>query len=223
MKYLSCLFLMAALGLFGCGGDPIADLTPEDSWVFITNRDQTVDFRQYRTFSIVDSVLVISNRGNTTSLTEIDIRMMTAIIAQMEQAGYTLVSRNQSPDLGVNVAQIRNSFVNAVSQPIGGFWGNYWGFGPGWGGGFGPGWGGGFGPGWGGAWGPGFPAYFQFFEVTDNYWYWEILDFKNPNTTNSQLPVIWTAQIRGRFLFESLYTNQIVQGVFTNSPYLTRR
>jgi hypothetical protein len=183
--------------------------------VFITNHDQAVDFRQYRTFSIVDSVLVIGNRGNTTSLTEVDIRVMTAIIAQMEQAGYTLVSRTQSPDLGINVAQIRNSFVNAVSQPIGGFWGNYWGFGPGWGGGFGPG--------WGGAWGPGFPSYFQFYEVTDNYWYWEILDFKNPNTANSQVPVIWTAQVRGRFLFESLYTNQLVQGVFTHSPYLTRR
>jgi hypothetical protein len=215
MKYLNYLFIMAGLGLFGCGGDPIADLGPEDSWVFITNHDQAVDFRQYRTFSIVDSVLVISNRGNTTSLTEVDIRVMTAIIAQMEQAGYTLVSRTQSPDLGINVAQIRNSFVNAVSQPIGGFWGNYWGFGPGWGGGFGPG--------WGGAWGPGFPSYFQFYEVTDNYWYWEILDFKNPNTANSQVPVIWTAQVRGRFLFESLYTNQLVQGVFTHSPYLTRR
>lgn len=203
MSKISIFLFLAAIGAFtGCTSDPISDLSAPDSQVFITNYSNTADFKTYKTFSIVDSVLIIGNRGYAgTTLEEVDILTLTRIIKNMTDRGYTYVAPDKKPDLAINVYEIRNSYLNMVSNP---YLGNYWG--------------GGF---YGGG-GYGYPSYYSYYEVQENYWYYEIADFKNADSTatNDGIKIIWNSQIRGNGLFNAQYTNSIVDSVFKQSTYL---
>lgn len=195
------LFLASISLLIGCTSDPISDLSSQDSHVFITNYSKTADFKQYKTFSIVDSVLIMGNRGyEGTTLEEPDILTLTRIIKNMTDNGYTYVAPDKKPDLGINVYEIRNSYLNVVSNP---YLGSYWG------GGF---YGGGY----------GYPNYYSYYEVQENYWYYEIADFKNADSTATDggVKIIWNSQIRGNALFLPTYINSIVDAVFKQSTYL---
>ena len=46
--------------------DPLKDMTAEESRIYVTNYDEQADFSSYKTFSIVDSVAVLSNREGST-------------------------------------------------------------------------------------------------------------------------------------------------------------
>lgn len=202
MSKTSIFLFLASIGLLtGCTKDPISDLSSQDSHVFITNYSKTADFKTFKTFSIVDSVLIIGNRGYAgTSLAEVDILTLTRIIKNMTDKGYTYVAPDKKPDLGINVYEIRNSYVNVVSNP---YLGNYWG------GGF---YGGGF----------GYPSYYSYYEVQENYWLYEIADFKNADSTATDggVEIIWNAQVRGNALFDKNYINSIVDSVFKQSSYI---
>ncbi len=207
MKYTKILGLMALIGVFAaCQNDPLKDLTVEDSQVFITNHDESVNFTQFKTFSIVDSVLIIGNQGSGTSLSDTDIQFLNTVIQKMKNLGYQYVSPKENPNVGINVAQVRNAYLNVVSQPNP-YYGNYWG------GGFG---GGGYFPGYG----YGYPSYYSYVQTREAYWYLEMLDFKNPDVQNEQYNVIWSAMIRGNGLFDGVDTDTMVQSVFDQSSYL---
>ena len=204
IKFIA-LLLMGTL-MAACTNDPLRDLSTEDSQVFITNRDRAVDFRQYTTFSIVDSVVVAGNRGYGTSLSELDIALLTRVVSNMQNLGYRYVSASNNPDVGINVAQIRNSYVSVVPNP---YLGNFWG------GGWGGGWGG-----WGPGWGYGYPGYFSYMQTNEAYWYLEMIDFKNANVENQELDVVWNAQIRGGGIGSVQNVSTIVDAIFAQSPYL---
>jgi hypothetical protein len=202
MFRIAVFLLITGIGLLtSCTNDPIRDLSPSDSHVFITNYSKTADFKEYQTFSIVDSVLVVGNNGyGGTSLEEVDILTLTRIIKNMTDNGYTYVAPDENPDLAINVYEIRNSYLNVVSNP---YLGSYWG------GGF---YGGGY----------GYPSYYSYYEVQENYWYYEIADFKNADSTAAQekVKIIWNSQIRGNSLFDKNNINAIVDSVFKQSTYL---
>lgn len=197
--------LLGASLLAACNNDPLSDLSVEDSQVFITNRNKTVDFNQYKTFSIVDSVIVLGNRGTGTSLSDVDMQVLNRVIANMQQLGYRYVNPRENPDVGINVAQIRNSYLNVVSRPISPYLGSYWG--------------GYYGGGLGG-WGYGYPSYYTYYQVNENYWYLEMVDFKNPDRANQKLNVVWSAEIRGAGLFDVQQVSNVIDSVFKQSGYL---
>jgi len=61
---LWALLLLAVGGsLSACRDKAIDDLSAADSPVYITNYDKSVNFGQYKTFSLPDSVLVETNNG----------------------------------------------------------------------------------------------------------------------------------------------------------------
>ena len=94
--------LLGASLLAACNNDPLSDLSVEDSQVFITNRNKTVDFNQYKTFSIVDSVIVMGNRGTGTSLSDVDMQVLNRVIANMQQLGYRYVIPDRTQwELGI--------------------------------------------------------------------------------------------------------------------------
>lgn len=201
MKFSKIIALASLLGIVSaCNNDPLSDLSVEESQVFFTNHDESVNFKQFKTFSILDSVLVVGNQGTGTSLTDLDIKFLTSVAREMENLGYTYVSPKDNPDVGINVAQVRNAYLNVVSQPLSPFLGNYWG--------------GGFGYGYG------YPATFSYYQTRENYWYLEMLDFKNPDDQNKKLNVIWNAEIRGSGLFDAEYIDGVIQSVFKQSQYL---
>lgn len=196
---LTGLFLAGVL-LFGCSNDPLSDITYEDSQVFFTNHDKDVDFKDYQSFSIVDSVYVSSNQGEGTSLTETDRSMINRMIQNMQQMGYDYVGPDDDPDVGITIQLVDNRYLNLVQVPMGGYWGGYWG-------------------GYGG-WGMGMPSYYSYQQVQEIYWIINMLDLKNPDTANQKLKVIWNAQIRGEGLYQTSLVPAMVDNVFAQSPYL---
>lgn len=193
-------FISAGLliGIASCSAnDPISDLAVEDTQVYMTDRDKTVDFKNYKTFSIVDSVLIYGNQGTGTVLSEGDVILLNRIIQNMEQLGYKYVSATQKPDLGINVAQVNNSYVNVVSQPIGSYWGSYW-----------------------GGWGMGYPSYYSYYTVRESYWIIEMMDFKNANVADKKLNIIWRSQIRGEGLNEKTLIPGMIDSIYKQSGYL---
>lgn len=199
---------LAVVGLAlaaGCNRDPLRDLSPEDSQVFITNHDASVNFGTYKTFSIRDSVAVLGNQGQVQySTTSRELDFVARVINNLQQRGFVRVDRSQNPDLGVNVARVSNTYTGVTANP---FFDPFWG---GWGG-----WG------WGG--GLYYPQTFSTYQVRENYWYSEIIDLKNPRAGQNgqqQLPVVWTAEIRGNGIFDQTSISRVVDAVFAQSDYL---
>ena len=197
-KKASFLLLIVGLGLMSCSKDPISDLSNEESLVYITNHDQSANFSQYKTFSIVDSVLIVENNRAGTSLDDIDRAMLQRLITNMQSMGYKYVSRKDNPDVGINVSWITNTYLN-VYQPLSSYYGGYW-----------------------GGYGYGYPSYYDYYETSESSWMISMLDFKNPKTTASgkTFNVIWDAQIRGSAIGDQNLIDKMADSIFGQSGYL---
>src|SRR5574340_1692848 len=136
------LLLLALAGLsfvyIGCSKQPLDNLTTEETRIYITDHDSTVNFSSYKTYSISDSVAVIENGKSTMQLRSSDAAYIAAVKKYMQNAGYVLVEKNGNPDLGVNVNHIENTSTGVISygdywNDYGGYWDPYyWGY-PGYG------------------------------------------------------------------------------------------
>ncbi|MEO6287065.1 MAG: DUF4136 domain-containing protein [Dyadobacter sp.] len=197
LKRASIILLIAGLGLTSCSKDPISDLSTEETLVYVTNHDKSADYKQYKTFSIVDSVLVVENERSGTALTDIDRALLQRIMTNMQNLGYKYVNPKNKPDVGINAAWITNTYLNVVSQPSS-YYGGYW----------------------GGGYGYGYPSYYNYYETSESYWLVSMVDFKNPNTADKTFNVIWDAQIRGAGIGESQFIDKMVDSVFGQSDYL---
>lgn len=201
--------------LIACRDNAIDDLSPQDTQVFITNHDRSVNFSQYRTFSLPDSVIVQANNQSQTSGSAIEQRFLANVANALISRGYTRVSQGQTPDLGVAVIRINDTYTGVASSPYSPYFYDYWSGGLGFGGGL-------------GGFSPFYPNYYSFYQVSDNYWNVQIVDLKNGPAMGSattpnqnQLRVIYDAQIRGVGIFNELSVDQTVNAVFSQSPYLT--
>jgi hypothetical protein len=197
-------FMMLAVVLIGCSKDPLRDMTEEESRIYITNRDSTVDFTSYKTFSISDSVAVTSNNQLAgRERTQFDQQIVDAVTAQMTSKGYTLVQRDANPDLGINVSRLYNSSTGIVSYPN--YWGGYydyydpfyWGY-----------------PGYGYA----FPNY-GVYEITEGALSIDVLEFKDADQSKT-INGIWNGLVRGSGVFVSANASNHVMALFDQSPYL---
>ena len=189
-----------------CTKDPITNLSNEESRIYITDHDSTVNFSNYNTYSISDSVAVIENGNSTRELNAVDQAYIDAVKKYMGQAGYTLVSKKENPDLGVDVNHIINTSTGVISY--GDYWYNY-----------------------GGYWDPyywGYPDYgyyipyaYSIYQVKEGALSIDILDLKNA-TTNNNINVIWTGLIRGSGILDSSVADSQVKTLFDQSPYLKK-
>jgi hypothetical protein len=188
-----------------CTKDPMNNLTAEESRIYITNRDNTVNFSNYKTYSISDSVFVIDNNqslGPQTTAT--DLQLLSAVRQGLESRGYIRVARSQTPDLGINVSRLYNTTTNLVD--LGGYWGGYGGF-------YDPFY-------WGyGGYGYGWPAAYGLVQSTEAMISLDMLDLKNA-PTNQTIRVIWNGLIRGSGIFGGEAASIGVQALFAQSPYL---
>lgn len=195
-KKASLFLLIAGLGLMSCSKDPISDLSNEESLVYITNHDKSANFSQFKTFSIVDSVLIVENDRTGTSLDDIDRAILQRIVTNMQNLGYKYVGPKEKPDVGINVTWITNTYLNVVSQYYGGYWG--------------------------GGYGYGYPNYYNYYETSESSWLISMLDFKNPQTTptGKTFNVIWDAQIRGAAIGDQNLIEKMADSIFGQSGYL---
>lgn len=202
---LAMLALTSVALLSSCTKDPMSNLSEEESRIYITNKNNSADFSTYKTYSIPDSVYVVSNnqfQGGQASTW--DLQALGAVRNALESRGYVRVSRSQSPDLGINVSRLYNTTTNVVDMQ------NYWG---GYGGYYDPYY-------WGyGGYGYGYPSYYALVESTEALMSVEILDLKNASA-NRTINLIWNGVIRGSGVFTSNAVTSGVQALFQQSPYI---
>jgi hypothetical protein len=137
-NYRMTMVAMAASLLFlaSCNKEPLNNMTEEESRIYITNHDSTAAFGSYQTFSITDSVAIVNNgKLEDKSHTALDQQFIAAIASAMRERGYTLVSKEQNPDLGISLSEINNTYTGIVNYPsywdgYGSYWDPYyWGYG----------------------------------------------------------------------------------------------
>lgn len=208
----AALLLTVGGGLVACRENAIDDLTPEDQAVYITNRDQSVNFAQYRTFSLPDSVIVESNDRYSPSLTTTESQFVSSVANGLTGRGFQRVSQGQAADLGVAVIRVDNRYTGVGVNPYNAYYSNYW-------------YGGGFGGGLGGFYDPFlYPSYYTY-QVSDRYWEIRIVDLKNRTTSatnpnQEQLRVVYSATVRGSEVTDGTAAQQAVTALFSQSPYL---
>lgn len=207
------LMVGGSLALAACRDNAINDLSPQDSQVFITNYDRSVNFGNYRTFSLPDSVIVQANNQSQPSGTPTELRFVNNVANALISRGYVRVTGSQKPDLGVAVIRVNDTYTGVTSSPYSPYLYNSW-----------------YGYGYGGFGGyyPYYPSYYSYYQVSDKYWDVQIVDLKNrpvtpggtPATDSTQLSVIYDAQIRGDGIFDDNSVDNAVNAIFNQSPYL---
>jgi hypothetical protein len=192
MKSIFFTFLVSFFLMYACTSDPLKDLSDADSQVFITNYDKTAPFTAYKTFAVSDSVYILQNQRTAVSSTRQDLIYIARIAENLQNKGYKQVKKNESPDLGMTLARVTNSRVGVSSTPYYGYYGygSYYS-----------------------------PSYYSFYQVSDSYWYIEMLDLKNL-TPDNKYKVVWNAEIRGYNVFDPTVSLDIIDAVFAQSPYL---
>jgi len=206
MKKTGALLAAAALvlSLGACQKDAVSNLSTEESRIYITDHDSTVNFSSYRTYSISDSVAVIDGNQSTKQLDEADAAYITAVKKYMDGMGYTLVAKNDNPDLGVDISHIINTSTGVVSYPD--YWSYYdayydpyyWGYG-------------------------GYDYYvpyaYDVYTVREGALSIDLLDLKNAASTN-KINLVWTGVIRGEGIFNASTADSQVKALFDQSSYL---
>ncbi len=195
---------VSVLVLAGCTKEPLNNLSDEESRIYITNYDSSVNFSSFKTFSVADSVAVINNNQLTKkSLTDVDAAFIIAVKTQMQQHGYTLVNKDQNPDLGINISRIYNTYTGVVSYPdywggYPGFWDPYyWGY-----------------PGYGYY----FPAYYGVYQIREGALSIDAIDLKDASK-GEKLKVIWNGLIRGSGIFTPGNGDSMIKALFDQSAY----
>lgn len=202
---LMLLTVVAIAALSSCTKDPLDNMTEEESRIYITNRDSTVSFSSYKTYSIADSVTLIdNNRFAGREASSWDLQVISAVQQAMNARGFVRVDRNQNPDLGINVSRVYSTTTSLVdlSNYYGGYGGYYdpyyWGY---------------------GGYDYYFPPVYGYYESTEAALSIDILDLKNASGSQT-LKGVWSGLVRGQGVFRNANVQNQVQALFDQSPYL---
>lgn len=201
----------AAISFSSCQKDPLKNITASESRIYITNRDSSVNFNEFNTFSIADSVGIIEdNRGVGMSRDEFDAGVIDAMRAALLNRGFTEVNRNENPDLGVTVSRIYSNYTGIVQYPN--YWDSYGGF---------------YDPYY---WGyDGFsyydpiyygPTFYSTYQVTQGALSIDMLNLKDAATQNTIRPV-WSGLSRGSGVFNPATIDIQIDALMEQSPYLS--
>lgn len=192
--------------LTSCHKEPLNNLTNEESRIYITNYDSSANFSAYHTYSISDSIAVIQNGQATKQSDATGTAYINAVKKYMNQMGYTLVGRNENPDLGVDVNRIINTSTGVISYP------DYWGY-------------------YGDYWDPyywGYGGYdyyvpysYAVYQVNEGAMSIDFLDLRDVHA-NNQIKVVWTGLIRGEGIFNESVADSQVKALFDQSAYLSK-
>lgn len=206
-KNLLWMSILAIAATFtGCSKDPLANMTADESRIYITDHDSTKDFRSFSTFSISDSVAVVNNGQASKQLNETDQAFIDAVKNEMQTSGYTLVSKGSNPDLAVNITRIYNTSTGVISysnyyDSYGSYWDPY-----------------DYGYGYSG-YGYYSPYSYAAYSVKEGALSVDMLDIKDAPLTN-KIEVVWTGLLRGSGIFNTATASAQVKALFDQSPYL---
>ncbi len=205
--YVSLLLMLGGT-LTACRENALDGLSPADSPVYITNYDRSVDFSQYKTFSLPDSVVIQVNDQFATSLTSTENQFVTGVANALTDRAFRRVAQGDTADLGVAVIRVNNQYTGVGVNTYSSYYSNYWG---------------GFGGLGGYGYSPYYPTYYTY-QVTDQYWEIQIVDLKNrpvpTGTEQPQLTVIYDATVRGTDITDQSSVSAAIAAIFRQSTYL---
>lgn len=202
---MGCLSLVVLLGI-GCKKQPLNYFSDDESRIYITDHDSSINFGNYHTFSISDSVALIQNGKVGKQLNETDAAYIDAVKNLMQSHGYILVPKSDNPDLGITVNRIISTTTGVISY--GTYWDDYsyywdpyyWGY-----------------PGYGYY----LPYSYAVYQIREGAISVDMVDLKNASK-DQKLHVIWTGLIRGSGIYNASVAASQVQALFDQSPYLNR-
>lgn len=203
-QLLIAVFSVCTAVFFGCTKEPLNNLNDEESRIYVTNKDSTVNFSSYKTYSISDSVVVLDNGTAYKDLSTVDQSYIDAVNKYMQQRGYQLVSKESNPDIGVDVNRIYNTSTGFYSYDdywdyYGGYWDPYyWGY---------------------GGYGYYIPSSYGIYQITEGAMSVDMLDLKNAGSKD-KIDIIWNGLIRGEGIFNSSNADSSVKALFDQSTYL---
>ena len=214
---MSLFFRLAALAataltLTACFPDDITSAEELDT--VTTLFAQQTDFGAIGTYVLVDSVVFIDADGeggdDESDISHaFDDQVLAAIRSNMNAAGYTEVSGPAASTADIAVLATTTS---STTVGIGYDWWLYWGWYPYW-------------PGYGPGWGVGYPPVSVTYVYTTGTLLLTMLDVKNADFTNKQIPVLWLGAVNG-VLTGNAQVARVIEGIdqaFAQSPYLQAR
>ena len=203
-RAIAVLATTVAVAAVSCTKEPLNNLTPEESRIYVTNHDSTADFSAYKTYNLADSVAVIDNGHATKERTATDQAYIDAVDKYMQQRGYTKVSKDQNPDLGLTVNRIYQTSSGVVTYGdyydyYGGYWDPYyWGY---------------------DGYGYYVPYAYSIYQITEGAISLDMLDLKDASGTH-KINLIWNGLVRGEGIFNASNADAQVKALFDQSAYL---
>jgi hypothetical protein len=178
-----------------------------------TNYDKDVDFKQFQTYYLPDSILIIGEKDKTEYWNDANAqRIIDTYVFNMDNRGFLRVTERENADLGLQVSYVKNTYVYTDYGYPEWWWGypGYWDA---------PYWGN-----WGGGW---YYPYAVSYSYSTGSFLTEALNLNAAQGQNAKLPIIWSAYMSG-LLSGSSDTNvelatKAVSQAFTQSPYLTNK
>jgi hypothetical protein len=208
------ILFFCSIFLFSCvEPDPLVSLSPEKQDLYITNRDNSVNFANYKTYVIVDSVQVVAKTMDSSSSSVEDAPLILSTVkSELQKLGFVEVDTTQDPDVGISVSVLKfTEEVPLTYYPYTG--GSYFGY---------------INPAFYGF--PGatyaFPPAFQYYQINVGSISIEMFDLKTArNSGSNQLNAIWSAVLVGSLTESSSGNNneRIVKAItsaFAQSQYL---
>jgi hypothetical protein len=171
----------------------------------VTIHDKNASFSELKTFSISDSIGVVTDGGEKGYAGTEATAIIANIVSNLETRGFVKVNKNQNPDMVIPVTAFK--LLNIVSY-YPGYWYGYGGY-----------YGGGY---WG------YPGYGYYYPYSYTYTYTtgtlmiEAVDVRHRNPINNTMTVVWNCVINGLAdgLNNSKTVNKFVNDGFVQSPYV---
>lgn len=120
------LFLALITLLTNCRKTPDFDELSAE-FIVSTSQDVNANFSAYKTYYLSDTIRYIGGVGDDSILVGPKAQpLIDAVNSNLATRGYTLVGRNNSPDLGLTLTAIKD--INIVISGYPGWWDPYWGY-----------------------------------------------------------------------------------------------
>lgn len=200
------LFVVAFLAITGCAKYPADSVTTEENDMIGTQYDNSVNFTSYKTFAIVDSVIMIKRESGEpepdTVVSKFSDRIISLIAQNMKERGYTRVNKTDKPDLGIDASILSDENIGSYT-----YWSGYPGY-----------WG------WYGYsyWYP-FPTT-TFYKYTQGSVVINMVDLKNRDDVDKELNVVWRnlgmGLVSNTASYNSNRIDRAINIMFEQSPYL---
>ena len=205
-RFLTVGLLAAVIVLLvtSCAKYPTYDVNTGDFDMVWTNYSETVDFTQYKTYYIPDTVLIDSTASpeDIAYIQEYYESILSEINTNMQSLNYVRVDSSESPDIGMAVSIISRT-THVVSY-------NYWYYYPGY---------------WG--WG-GYGYYYPWATYMGSYdegaLVIDMSDLKNIDHVNQKISGMWACLVGGVLTSNTnAISKRLIDGIdqaFIQSPYL---